>query len=216
MWPVIIIGAGGHGQVVADILFQMNVTKGGFMPVGYIDDHPDLVGQMVAGLPVMGKMADLQSLFIHNSFIIAVGNNQTRKHIYEQLPPRASCATAKHPRAIVAPGVTIGRGSMVCAGAIVNPGSVVGDQVILNTGCTVDHHNFIGDFAHIAPGVHLGGDVEIGEGALIGIGATVMPQCRVGSWAVVGAGAVVHRDLPDGATAVGLPAKIISPKDNNL
>jgi acetyltransferase-like isoleucine patch superfamily enzyme len=80
--------------------------------------------------------------------------------------------------------------------------------VVLNTSCSVDHHNCIGSHAQIAPGAHLGGNVVVGEGALIGIGAVVLPQRGVGQWATVGAGAVVTRNIPDFATAVGLPARI--------
>jgi acetyltransferase-like isoleucine patch superfamily enzyme len=101
---------------------------------------------------------------------------------------------------------------MVCAGAIVGPASRIGVDVILNTACSVDHHNQIADHVHIGPGAHLGGEVQVAEGALVGMGATVLPRCRVGAWSTVAAGAVVTEDVPDGATVVGVPARLLMRK----
>jgi acetyltransferase-like isoleucine patch superfamily enzyme len=55
----------------------------------------------------------------------------------------------------------------------------------------------------------MGGDVSVGAGSLIGIGAIVMPQRWVGTWSTVGAGALVHRNVPDDAVVVGVPARIL-------
>lgn len=204
---IIVVGAGGHGQVVADILLRMAEHGCGCAPVGYVDDRAAIHGLRLLELPVLGSVADLSQL-AHDAIVVAVGDNLTRRRLYEQLLAAGEqVATAIHPRAVLAPDAVIGRGVVVCAGAIVNPGSQIGDDVILNTGCTVDHHNQIGDHVHVGPGAHLGGDVAIGEGALIGIGATVMPQRRVGAWAIVGAAALAHRDVPAGATWVGVPGR---------
>lgn len=206
---VLILGAGGHAQVVADILRRMRESGADLMPIGYLDDDPALAGQRLLGLPVLGPITTLSST-VHDALIVAIGDNEVRRRLFQALQAQGErFVIAQHPRAVVAPDVTIGPGCMICAGVVVNPGSVIGANVILNTGCTVDHHNHIGDHVHIAPGVHLGGQVQIGEGTLIGIGATVMPQRKVGAWSVVGAGALVHTDLPDHVVAVGTPAKII-------
>jgi sugar O-acyltransferase (sialic acid O-acetyltransferase NeuD family) len=179
------------------------------MPVGFLDDNPALAGLSFLGLPVLGKVSDLPHV-VCERFIVAIGGNRVRKDIFQQMSGNgARFAVALHPRAILAPDVKVGDGSMICAGAVVNTGAVIGANAILNTGCTVDHHNHIGDHVHIAPGVHLGGEVELGEGALIGIGATVMPRKRIGAWSVVGAGALVREDVPDGVVVVGLPARIV-------
>ena len=98
---------------------------------------------------------------------------------------------------------------MISAGAVVVTASRIGRGVILNTGCTVDHHSVIGDYAHIAPGAHLGGEVSVGALSIVGIGAVVLPRCRVGAGCTIGAGAVVTADVPDGATAVGVPARLL-------
>ncbi|MFW6116154.1 MAG: acetyltransferase [bacterium] len=205
----LIVGAGGHAQVVADILLGMQKDDADIVPVGYLDDDPALEGQRLLGLPVLGDTAQISDV-PHEAVVVAIGDNATRQRMFERLQSQGEqFVVARHPNSVIASGVEIGPGSMICAGAIANPGSTIGANVILNTGCTVDHHNRIGDHAHIAPGVHLGGAVEVGEGALVGIGATVMPQRRVGAWSVVSAGAVVHSDVGDEVVAAGVPARMI-------
>ncbi|MCB0164900.1 MAG: acetyltransferase [Anaerolineae bacterium] len=207
---VIIIGAGGHGQVVADIL--QAVVKSGrssIRPIGYLDDQPAIPPSARLGLPVLGPVARL-SHYDHQGVIVAIGHNATRSRLIQQLCEQGEqLISAIHPTAIVGGEVIIEAGTVVCAGAIINPGSHIGRGVILNTGCTVDHHNRIGAYVHIAPGVHLGGDVTVGEGTLVGIGATVMPQSQVGVWSIVGAGAVVTTPVADRCTVVGVPARPI-------
>jgi sugar O-acyltransferase (sialic acid O-acetyltransferase NeuD family) len=205
---VLVLGAGGHGQVVADILLRAQERNTLVQPIGYLDDDPALAGRNL-GLPVLGAITHLSDI-AHDAVVIAIGDNVTRRRLFETLKSRGEhFVTAQHPSAVIAPDARVGAGSMICAGVIVNPGSTVGENVILNTACTVDHHNHIGHHAHIAPGVHLGGDVTIGEGALVGIGATIMPQKRVGAWSVVGAGTLVHHDVADRMVAAGVPARII-------
>lgn len=206
---VLILGAGGHAQVVADIVLRMQEANAETAPIGYLDDNPALVGQRVLGLPILGEIAHLSTI-PHDAVVLAIGDNAVRQRLFDTLRSQGErFVIACHPSAVIAPGTQIGPGSMICAGVVVNPGSIVGANVILNTACTVDHHNRIGNHVHIAPGVHLGGDVLIGEGALVGIGATVMPQRQVGDWSVVSAGALVHSDLVDRVVAAGVPARVV-------
>jgi sugar O-acyltransferase (sialic acid O-acetyltransferase NeuD family) len=209
MQRVLIVGAGGHAQVVADLLLRSVEAGGPARPVGYLDDNAELHGRAIIGLPVLGGL-DRCAAIPHDALILAIGRNSLRRRLFEELLVRGErFATAVHPRAIVAPDAIIGQGAMICAGAVVGTGAEIGDNVIINTAATVDHHNRIGAHSHIAPGVHLGGDVSVGEGCLVGIGAIVMPQRTVGSWSVVGAGALVHRDLPADVTAIGSPARVV-------
>jgi len=207
MVRVPILGAGGHAQVVADILLQARAAGASAHPIGFLDDDPALAGTAIMGLPVLGTIAQLDE-FDHDAVIVAIGDNRTRAHLFESVQAQGEqIVNAIHPAAVLAPDVRLGEGVMICAGVVVNTGTVIGDNVILNTGCTVDHHNHIGNHVHIAPGVHLGGDVTIGEGTLVGIGASVIPQRTVGAWSVIGAGSVVTKDIPAQATAVGVPAQ---------
>jgi len=206
---VIIIGAGGHAQVVADILLRMRQSDIDVEPVGFLDDNLGLLGKRALDLPILGSLAQL-SQFDHDAVIVAIGDNATRQRIFEKLRQQSErFVIARHPSAVIAPDVCIDPGSAICAGVIVNTGSRIGVNVILNTGCTVDHHSRIGNHTHIAPGVHLGGEVIVEDSVLVGIGATVMPRCTVGAHSNIGAGACVTKFVPPGLTVVGIPAKPI-------
>ena len=209
---VLIIGAGGHGQVVADILMTASRHGADDYPCGYLDQNEGLWTKAVVDLRVLGSVEEC-ARFAHDAVIVAVGDNRTRKRLFERLSRSLErFAIARHPNAVLSGNCSIGHGSVICAGAIVNTGASVGANVILNTGCSIDHHNVIGDHAHIAPGVRLGGEVKIGQGALVGIGAVVLPGRRVGAWSIVGAGAVVTEDVPDRVVAVGCPARALASK----
>lgn len=207
---VIVVGAGGHGQVVADILRAAAHAGARERLAGYVDDRRSLDGQLLAGGRVLGAVSSLRDV-AHDGIVIAIGDNPTRERLWRTLSVAGeSLVVAKHPSAIVSEDVSVGAGSMLCAGAIVNTGTSIGCGVILNTGCTVDHHSTIGDFVHIAPGVHMGGEVAAGARAFVGIGAVVLPGIRIGEDSIVGAGAIVIRDVAPGTTVVGCPAKPIS------
>jgi sugar O-acyltransferase (sialic acid O-acetyltransferase NeuD family) len=204
---VVILGAGGHGQVVADILLRMHERTNSVEPIGYLDDRPALFGQKFLGLPVLGSIAALGSVS-YDAVVIAVGDNATRRRLYEQLRSNGiELATARHPDSVIAPDVTVGPGTMVCAGAVIGTSSVIGSNCIVNTSCSIDHHNRIGDHVHIAPGVHLGGEVVVSDGAMVGIGSTVLPRSRIGAWSLVGAGSLVLGDVPEAITVTGKPAR---------
>ncbi len=206
---ILIVGAGGHGQVVADILLHMHESHPEIIPTGYVDDDPAIQNLTYLGLEVLGYVSDIPKIE-HDAVIIGIGENDIRRRAAQKLlETGARFFTAVHPSAVIAHAVQIGPGSVVCAGVVVNTGSRIGAHTILNTCCSVDHHNEIENYVHIAPGAHLGGNVMVGEGAMVGLGSSVLPQKSIGRWAVVGAGAVVIENVKAAGRAVGNPARLL-------
>ncbi len=188
-------GASGHGRVIKEILESLNQKVDGF-----IDDNPAVDEQL--GLPVSHSVEDVDEV------IVSIGDNGMRKRVAEKL----RCKFAKgivHPKAVFSQTANIGEGSVVMAGAVVNAGTVIGNHSVINTCASVDHECQIGDYVHIAPGAHLCGLIQVGEGTLIGAGASVIPCVKIGRWCTIGAGAAVVSDVPDGATVVGVPGRIV-------
>lgn len=211
---VLIVGAGGHGEVVADALRASVASAAADIElVGFADDAPSLWGKPLAGVSVLGSVRDALA-HPHDAVVVAIGNNSARRHMMRALAGDGeSFATIIHPSATVAPDVRWAPGSVILAGAVLNPGVTLGRGVIVNTCASVDHHSHVADYAHVAPGVHTGGEVSIGEGALIGVGASIVPRCKIGAWAIVGAGATVICDIPAHSTVVGTPARIIRQRE---
>lgn len=203
MTGVLIVGAGGHAKVVAEILHAR-----GAHVLGYLDDEVSLHGKERLGLPILGCI-DCYRDFNPNGLIIGVGSNSARFEIAKRLDavPHRLWLSAIHPQAVIAPSVQLGVGVVVAAGVVINPDTVIGDHAIINTGATVDHDCIIGRFAHIAPGVNLAGNVQIDDECFIGIGSAIIPGCHIGAKSVIGAGSVVISDIPTGVTAKGVPAR---------
>ncbi|TWT45114.1 putative acetyltransferase EpsM [Phycisphaerae bacterium RAS1] len=204
---VVILGCGGHGRVVYDIL----LAAGEHDVMGFLDNNADLHGRRVDGLPVLGGIDDAEAVARKhgiNGVLIAIGDNGTRRGLARRIAVTGlELINAVHPFATLAHNVTVGRNVVVAAGAVVCANCQIGDSVILNTGCIVDHQTMIGEGTHICPGVRIAGRVKIEPGAFIGIGATIVPKVTVGCEAIIGAGAVVVEDVPALATVVGVPAK---------
>lgn len=197
---VIVIGASGHGKVVADI-----VRKSGDTLLGFLDDNETLP-PAICGIPVLGKTAEYAK-YPEASFVIAIGNAAVREKIARQLDG-VRWYTAIHPSAVISPlDVHIGVGSVVMANAVVNPSAHIGKHCILNTTAVVEHDNRIGDFAHISVGAKLGGTVTIGNRAWVGIGAAISNNVTICDDCMVGAGAVVICDIKESGTYVGVPAR---------
>jgi sugar O-acyltransferase (sialic acid O-acetyltransferase NeuD family) len=203
MSGVLVLGAGGHAKVVADILQAQGISVRGFL-----DDDPASWERRRLDLPVLGPIARLADLE-PDGLVLGIGSNRVRQELVMRLAAEAAglWRIAVHPRATLAPSVCLGVGVVIAAGAVANPDAQIGDHAIVNTGATIDHDCVIGAYAHIAPGAHLAGGVRIGVGAFLGAGAVVTPGIAVGDWAIVGAGAVVVQEIPAGVTAKGVPAR---------
>jgi sugar O-acyltransferase (sialic acid O-acetyltransferase NeuD family) len=159
-----------------------------------------------SGLSVL-KLSDLEiesSIYLH----LAIGNCQARETIATQLS-HAKYFSVIHPSAVIAKTAQIGLGTFSAAQSIVAPDAQVGRHCIVNHAAVIDHDCKVGDFSHIAPQSSLGGGVKVGKGVLIGAGAVVLPGITIADYAVIGAGAVVTKNVAEGMTVVGIPAKSI-------
>ncbi len=202
MSGITVIGAGGHAKVIVALC-----KAAGVVVYRVVDDNVERDGGELCGVPIAAPIAE--HLPRGGRAVIAVGNNQARLRLAEQYDDVVGeWVRLIHPRAFVDASVTIGKGSVVFAGAVVQVDSVVGDHVIINTSASVDHDGDIGDGAHLAPGVHLAGNVSVGRGAFLGVGTSVIPGKRVGAGSTVGAGGVVVADIADDVVAVGVPARV--------
>lgn len=199
---LLIIGASGHGKVVADIALKLNKWKQLF----FLDDDDTIIEAM--GIKVIGKTADA---FLHikdSDIFVAVGDNTTRKKIQEKLESLgANIPILIHPNAVIGDEVSIKEGTVIMAGVVINCCTNIGRGCIINTGSTVDHDNVISDFVHISPGAHLSGSVSIGENSWIGTGCDIINNISITNHCIIGAGSVVIKNIDESGTYVGLPVR---------
>jgi UDP-perosamine 4-acetyltransferase len=203
---VVIIGAGGHAKVIIDILQEREDCE----LAGCVSADPDI--HTVLDVPVVGgddALPGLLSSGVRHAFV-AVGENRLRATLTRRAVGLGfSIVNAVSRHAVLSPRVALGAGIAVMPGAVINVDTVVADGAIINTGATVDHDCRIGAYAHLGPGTNLAGTVVIGDGAFLGAGSCVIPGRTVGAWSTVGAGAVVVRDIAEGVTAAGVPARVM-------
>lgn len=204
MTALCVIGAGGHGKVVADCAD----ATGRWDRIAFLDDGVP-AGTVVGRWPVITHTDDAASLVdSHPQLVVALGDNKTRvDRLAEYRRLGFELVSMVHPRAYVSASVMLGEGTVVLAQAAVNCDASIGAGVIINTGASVDHDCKIGKGVHLSPGVHLAGSVVVGDYSWIGIGANVIQSIEIGSNALVGAGAAVIRDVASGRTVVGIPAR---------
>lgn len=197
MKRLIIIGASGHGKVVADC-----AVKNGYEQIVFLDDDESVT--KCGKYAVAGRSTEADKL--SGDVVVAIGNARFRKKIQAGIDEKR-LVTLIHPEAVVGDDVEIGAGSVVMAGTVINSGSRVGKGVIVNTCSSIDHDCKIGDFVHVAVGAHLAGSVEVGEASWIGAGAIVSNNLYICGNCTIGAGAVVVKDIEAPGTYVGVPAK---------
>jgi len=205
MKQLALLGASGHGKVVADA-----ALAAGWQVVVFFDDA--WPGVSVNGhWPVLGGTAALlERLNEFDGVLVTIGNCAVRWQKQRTLQAAgARLATVVHPHACVSPFARLGAGTVVMGGAVVNVDAVVGEAGIINTGATVDHDCTLAHAVHISPGAHLSGNVTVGACSWVGVGATVRQGIRIGAGVIVGAGTVVVQRVADGLTVIGNPARVM-------
>ena len=192
---LLIIGASGHGKVIADI-----AVKCGYKDIVFLEDNENV--KECAGFPVIGKVSE--AVTMEEDKIVAIGNAEIRQKIQSQL---SNLVTLIHPSAVVSRRVHIGEGTVIMAGAVINTDVVIGKGCIINTGASVDHDCKLEDFVHVSVGAHVAGTVSIGSKTWIGAGATVSNNVSICGHCMIGAGAVVVKDLKKSGIYIGVPVR---------
>ncbi|HCH4138138.1 TPA: acetyltransferase [Vibrio parahaemolyticus] len=201
-----ILGASGHGKVVAEIA-ELN----GYTNIEFFDDRwPEL--HNVEHWSVKGNSETLLKVASHFDLtVIAIGNNEVRLEKQKLLSiAGANFSVLEHPRATISRHSQLGVGTVVMAGAVINPFVKVGKACIINTAATIDHDCSLADGVHVSPGCNIAGGVIIGEGSWLGIGSQVKQLISIGAGVTVGAGATVVNRVPDFQTVVGTPAQLLN------
>jgi sugar O-acyltransferase (sialic acid O-acetyltransferase NeuD family) len=208
---LVIIGGGGHGREVHDVVEAINdVSSSPIDVLGVLDDGaPD--GELLAerGLAHLGPVDVLATLPADVEYVIGIGDSAVRARIDARVSQQGRRAmTLVHPRAVVGSHrITFGAGTVICASAVVTTNITLGRHVLVNYGATVGHDTTAGDYVTINPNVAVSGSVVLETGVSLGTGTTVTQGRRIGAWTVVGASAAVVRDLPGGVVATGVPAR---------
>lgn len=201
--PVVVLGAGGHGKVVADILLSA-----GFELSGFLDDGKQ-PGTIVMGVTVLGSSREWLASHRGGHVALGVGNNVARERAAAAcVDAGAELVTAIHPSAVISRSATIEPGVVVMALAVVNAEAIIGRGAIINTASVIEHDCVIGAFAHVSPNAALAGACRIGARGHLGISASMLPGTSIGDDTVVGGGAVVVKSLPANAIAFGVPARV--------
>jgi len=202
MKRLLIIGASGHGKVIADIAIRLKYWE----TVAFLDNNEYI--DEVMGIPVIGRTIDAVKHIMDSDIFVGIGDNTMRKKVQDELEAAgANIPKLIHPNSIIGNEVELGTGTVVMAGAVINCCTKIGKGCIINTGATVDHDNCIAEFVHVSPGAHLAGAVNIGSGTWLGIGCTVSNNISITGGCIVGAGAVVVRDINEAGIYIGIPAR---------
>jgi sugar O-acyltransferase (sialic acid O-acetyltransferase NeuD family) len=202
---LVIIGAGGHGRQLHDLVEAHNAAGGSpYRVVGYLDDRDlDDEDRRRLGAEHLGPVERLAEL--DTAFVIGVADPAGRRAIATGPAARGRAAeTFRHPTAVVGRLTTVGPGAFLSAYAVVDTNVVLGADVHLNFHVSVGHDSVLGDQVTVCPGVRISGGVTVEDGVFIGTNAVVVQGFIIGSGAVIGAGAVVRRDVAPGTTVVGL------------
>jgi acetyltransferase-like isoleucine patch superfamily enzyme len=196
---VVLIGAGSVGLQALDILLHDPAVE----VAGLLDDHPLASQRNLFGYPLLGKFADLLSLYsdgIFDQALITVGLNLPRRlQLYELCRTHdIPLANAIDPTVRRNRGVILGQGNILCSFVHLGVLAELGDNNFVAAHSSLDHHNRIGNHNLFGPGCLLSGGVTVGDRCTFGSGVVVQPNLSIGNDCLVASATALLKDLPDG------------------
>jgi sugar O-acyltransferase (sialic acid O-acetyltransferase NeuD family) len=215
---VVVIGFGGFGREVLDVIEAKAGSKSD-RDLGSEDDDLEAIGVLDDNTPESGLLADYQVRYLGPvtelrhlpadvGYVIGIGDPMTRKRIDEAgMESGRQSPVLVHPTASVARSVQMGPGTVVCAHVSITNHIQLGRHVHVNVNSTIGHDAFLGDYVTVSPLVAISGNARLEGSVFVGTGVTINPGVTIGAGAVVGSGAAVLRDVQNGTTVVGVPAK---------
>lgn len=204
MKRLVIVGAGGFGREVVEIVAAINAMEPTWELMGVLDDSPR-ASDTDSGVPVLGAVGILPDLTDHHA-VIAVGSCTARARI-AVANPQQEWATLVHPDTTISADTRLGHGCVVAPGARISVNCTLGDHVHVDQNVTVGHDSTISAFVRLNPQASISGAVTLEQGVLIGANATVLQGLTIGTGSTVGAGAVVVHDVAESLTVKGVPAR---------
>lgn len=216
MKDLVIIGAGDFGREMANVVERINAIRENpeWDLIGYIDDNPDIQGNIIDGYKVIGTTDYLNTVDQEIFAICSLGVARVRKKVIEKIRnSNIKYATLIDPDARIYKGASVGKGSIICGGSILAIDTKVGDHVVVNLNCTLGHDDIVENYCVINPGVNVSGKVIVRECSDLGTGMKAIQGLSIGPNTTVGAGSVVLRDIEKNCVAVGVPAKPIKSRE---
>jgi sugar O-acyltransferase (sialic acid O-acetyltransferase NeuD family) len=210
MRDLVIIGSGGFSRETAELVMAINATRPTWRLLGFLDDNPDLHGEKVDSLAVLGPIEAVHEL-ADALVVVGTGNPRdyaSRFRIVRKLGlPSWRYARLVHPASVIASSASLGNGTVVHAYSVLNASVVVGDHVAVSPHVVLAHDDVVADFVTFAAGAHLAGGVRVEEGAYVGAGALIREDLTVGAWSLIGMGSGVIHDVPPREVWAGTPAR---------
>lgn len=211
MKEIVILGAGDFGRETAWLIEEINKRRPAYIILGYLDDDEKKIGKSFNGYECLGTISYLTELNKNHHACAVIANQDVdiRKKFVEMFPEFEDWETLIHPSVNISDTSTIGKGCVICASGNISCNTVIGDFCLLNMSVTMGHDCAVGNFVSIMSGTCVSGHVTIGDGAYLATNSTILPGMKVGRHTRVGAGSVVIRNVKDGITVMGVPAKKI-------
>jgi len=211
MKKVVIIGAGGFGREVLDVIEACNQIDERYEPLGFIvDSRFGAPGTMVNDKPILGGFDWLEKHVGEVYVTCAVGASHLRYQLIQRAM-KINCHFINliHPSVIMTRRISMGEGVVITPACVLTNQIQIGNHVHIHSDCTIAHDVHLQDFVTVSPGVHLCGNVKVGTGSYIGTGTATVEKIQIGEWSVIGAGSVITGDIPANTTVVGVPGKVI-------